>query len=207
MALGNYTIMAVASLVSRETDIEDNIFVGGIVKILWIHDVSIVNVYPSRTWVYQGYNVQVNVTVRNSGNFTEDVTIIVYYNFTASQTIGTQELENLLPNESRTITLTWNTTGVTPCRNYTITAVAIITEYDKNPTDNIMESPEKVNVRILGDANGDSIVDIEDIYTVALSFGETSGRPRWNPELDINQDNMIDIEDIYIIALNYGESV
>ena len=207
MALGNYTIMAVASLVSRETDIEDNIFVGGIVKILWIHDVSIVNVYPSRTWVYQGYNVQVNVTVRNSGNFTEDVTIIVYYNFTASQTIGTQELENLLPNESRTITLTWNTTGVTPCRNYTITAVAIITEYDKNPTDNIMESPEKVNVRILGDANGDSIVDIEDIYTVALSFGETSGRPRWNPELDINQDNMIDIEDIYIVALNYGESV
>jgi thermitase len=202
--LGTYFMNAIASVVMGEVDVKDNIYTGGTVELLSMHDVSIVNVSASRTWVYKSHDVDINVTVRNSGDFEENVTITVYYNITAGEAIGTQEVENLLPNESRTITLTWNTTGVTPCRNYTITAVAIIREPDKKPTDNIMESLETVNVRILGDANGDSIVDIADIYAVAVVFGEAPNSPRWNPDLDINNDGIIDIGDIYIVARNYG---
>jgi hypothetical protein len=56
----------------------------------------------------------------------------------------------------------------------------------------------------IADINYDGIVDIADIYSIALGFGESPSRPRWDPELDINHDDIIDIEDIYIAALNYG---
>ncbi len=204
LPLGAYVMTAIASSVKGEVDVRDNIYTDGIVEILWIHDVSVANVSVSRTWIYEGQDVHINVTVGNSGCFKENVTLSVFYNITAGEEVGTQEIENLLPNESRTMTLTWDTTGVTPCKNYTITALAIIRELDSNPADNMMESPEKVKVRILGDMNDDSMVDIEDIYIVAMAFGAYPSHPQWNPYLDINSDDIIDIVDIYIVAINYG---
>jgi len=56
----------------------------------------------------------------------------------------------------------------------------------------------------IADINYDGTVDIADIYSIALGFGESPSRPRWDPELDVNHDDIIDIEDIYIAALNYG---
>jgi hypothetical protein len=203
--LGNYTISAAASIVSGETNIEDNTYTDGTVEILWIHDVSIVDVNPSKTWVYQGGTLQVNVTAENKGNFSENVIITVYYNLTTGETVGTQLIVSLLPNENTTIALTWNTLNATPCRNYTITAAATISEPDINPGDNMMDSPVKVKVRIPGDANGDGKVDVKDILLVAKAFGETPNRPRWNLDLDQNYDDKINIKDMFIVAKNYGK--
>ena len=58
---------------------------------------------------------------------------------------------------------------------------------------------------LIGDVNVDGKVDIEDIYMVALAFGETPNRPRWNPQADINNDEIIDIQDIYLTAKNFGK--
>jgi len=204
MPRGNYTIKANATIVPEETDIEDNTLIDGVVEVLW-HDVAVTGVVPSRNWVYQGYMVNINVTVLNEGDFPETVTVTLYYNITANKVIGTQII-NLLPGESQTLVFTWDTTGVEYCHNYTLTALATIIPPDNDPTDNTF-TDGKVKVRIVGDANGDGIVDISDIYAVALGFGETPSRPRWNPDLDINNDEIIDIEDIYTVAINYGKSI
>jgi len=74
-------------------------------------------------------------------------------------------------------------------------------------------------VATVGDVNADGIVDIEDIYGIALAYGSlynsTDGQ-YWHPppcgicphspNLDINADGIIDIEDIYTTALHYGET-
>lgn len=47
-------------------------------------------------------------------------------------------------------------------------------------------------------------MDVSDLLIVALSFGESPGRPRWNPKADLNNDGIIDISDILETALNFG---
>ncbi|MCK4481729.1 S8 family serine peptidase [Candidatus Bathyarchaeota archaeon] len=204
MLLGNYTIKAVASSVPSEIDVEDNTFVDGVVEVLWQHDIAVIKVSPSRTWVYEGHTVDFNVTVRNEGDFTENVTIILYYNITAGHVIDIGTIENLHPQENKTVTLIWDTSGVTPCRNYTITAIATI-PIESDVTDNTLESPAKVKVRILGDINGDGKVDIKDIAAVAVAFGSYPGLPRWNHSADLSQDGKIDIRDIALAARNFGK--
>jgi hypothetical protein len=199
---GDYAIKAVADTVPEEIDVEDNSLINGVVEVLW-HDVAVIDVVSVRNWVYQGHSLNINVTVQNQGDFAENVTLTLYYNITSNKIIGTQII-NLIPGESQTIVFTWDTKGVEYCHNYTLTAVASIAFPDNDPADNTF-TDGKVKVRILGDANGDGIVDIADIYAVALGFGETPDRSRWDPNLDINNDGIIDIEDIYIVAINFGK--
>jgi parallel beta-helix repeat protein len=202
MPRGTYTIKAIASTVLGETDIQDNTLVDGTVEILW-HDVAVIDVTPEGTWVYQGYSININVTVTNEGDFPETVTVTLYYNITANKIIGTQTI-NLGIGENQTLIFTWDTTGVKYCHNYTITAVAEIS-FDNDPTDNTF-TDGKVKVRILGDINGDGKVDIRDLSIVASAFGETPERPRWDERADINKDGKVDIRDISIVAKNFGKS-
>jgi len=171
-----------------------------------VHDVAVTNVVANRTWVYQGKSCGfgVNVTVLNKGDFPETVNITLYYNITANQIIGTQTI-NLLPEESQTLAFMWNTIGVEYCHNYTLTAVANIIPLDNDPADNTF-TDGKVKVRILGDINGDGIVDMKDITTIINAFGTTLGRPRWNPEADLNNDNVVDLKDVTIALRNYGKT-
>jgi len=55
------------------------------------------------------------------------------------------------------------------------------------------------------DVNLDGIVDIEDIYSMALAYGALSEQPQYKFNLDVNYDGIIDIEDIYSAALQYGQ--
>lgn len=167
------------------------------------HDVAMVNVIPSCNWTYQGWLINVNATIANEGNFTETVTVDLYYNITAGNKIGTK-IVDLAPNETMTLTFIWNTTDVKACRNYTLTAVAYI-PLESNIANNVMESPMKVKVRILGDINGDNKVDLKDVYAIQKAFGLYEGHPRWNPLLDLNGDNKIDLRDVYAVSRNYGK--
>jgi hypothetical protein len=203
MPRGNYTIKAEASEVPGEIDLLDNVLVDGKVEVLW-HDVAVVNVVCDRTWVYQGHSVNINVTVRNEGDYPETVSVTLYYNITADQEVGTQVI-NLLSGETQTIIFVWNTIGVEYCHNYTITAVASIAYPDVDPTDNTLVDG-KVKVRILGDTDGDGKVDLTDILTAAIAFGSFPGHPAWNPLADINRDNKVDLSDFLDIAINFGKT-
>ena len=168
------------------------------------HDVAIIDVTPYRNWTYEGRIININVTAANFGNFTETATIKLYYNITASKEIGT-DIVALDPSETKTLTFAWNTTDVPHCQNYTITATITIAEFDSNTTNNMLESPTKIKVRIIGDINNDDKVSILDVYGVAQCFGKTPDRQGWNPDADINDDGKIDIKDFMATCRNYGK--
>ena len=167
------------------------------------HDVAIIDVTPYRNWTYEGRIININVTAANFGNFTETATIKLYYNITADKEIGTKDIV-LNPSETKTLTFAWNTTGVPHCQNYTITATITIAEFDSNTTNNMLESPTKIKIRIIGDINNDDKVNILDVYGVAQCFGKTPDRQGWNPDADINDDGKIDIKDFMATCRNYG---
>ncbi len=211
MLRGNCTIKAVASTVPGEINTANNVFVDGEVQVLW-HDVAVTNIASDRTWVFQGHTANINVTVKNNGDFSETVTLTLYYNITDNKIIGTQNVA-LLVGETKTVLFVWNTLGAPYCHNYTLTAVAAITA-DNNPADNTL-SDGKIKVRILGDINGDGTVDGSDLIIIARAFGSygpsylypgSAAHPRWNSDADINADNTVDGSDLIAATRNFGKS-
>jgi PKD repeat protein len=174
---------------------------------VFTRDIAIVDVTPSTNQTYVGRTISINVTILNEGEVTETFDVILYYNITAGDIIGTQIVIDMLPGEYRTLSFLWDTTGVKPCYNCTITAYAIPVLGETDIADNIRSSPFSVKVKLLGDINGDGIVDIDDIVPAALAFGSYPDHPRWNPNSDLNNDNIIDIDDIIVIAINFGKTV
>jgi parallel beta-helix repeat protein len=61
-----------------------------------------------------------------------------------------------------------------------------------------------VSTRLLGDINGDGIVDIYDAILLANAYNSTPGKANWNPNADINGDNIVDIYDAIILANHYN---
>jgi len=173
---------------------------------IFVRDIAIVEVAPSTNRTYMGRTISINVTVSNEGEVTETFDVILYYNITGGSIIGTQTITDLIPGEYRTIIFLWNTTNVTPCQNYTITAYAIPVLGETDIVDNTLSSSTLVKVRLLGDINGDGKIDIRDIATVALAFGSYPSHPRWNPEADLNYDGKVDIKDIAIVARSFGKT-
>jgi len=184
-----------------------------------VHDVAVTDIVITvrhckwglgGTWIFQGRQANISVTVVNRGDFPENVSTTLYYNITANRIIGTQNT-TLLIGESKTLLFVWDTANVPYCHNYTIAAVATIPA-DYTPVDNTRYDGN-IKVRILGDLNGDGWVDGADIALAAWSFGSVGPdylypgsppSPRWNLDCDINEDLKIDGKDLVLIALNFG---
>jgi hypothetical protein len=56
---------------------------------------------------------------------------------------------------------------------------------------------------ILGDVNGDDIVNIFDLVIVSQNFGQT---PPTNPAADVNGDSIVNIFDLVIVSSNFGQT-
>jgi len=96
-----------------------------------IRDVAVINVVPSQNWAYQGWPVNVTVTVKNKGNVTETFNVSSYYDSTL---IGKTNVTALAPGDQRDVLFQWDTTGVSE-GNYTIKAVADAVPYQFNASD------------------------------------------------------------------------
>ena len=57
------------------------------------------------------------------------------------------------------------------------------------------------------DVNGDGIIDLKDVFRVALAYGSYPGHPRWDPACDFNNDGIVDLKDYYPVVLHYGTEV
>jgi hypothetical protein len=167
-----------------------------------IHEIEITKVTPEPTAVYQGWTMMINVTVANNGDGPEDFNVTAYYDTTL---IGKQIITAMPASSSMNVTFSWVTTSV-PYANYTINANATILEGETN-TDNNKGMYETVQVKILGDADGNGDVELNDAYKMANAFGSFPGHPRWDIQADLNQDGIIDLIDFYVFGLNYGKSV
>jgi hypothetical protein len=59
---------------------------------------------------------------------------------------------------------------------------------------------------LLGDLDGDQMVNIVDIAIVAKAYGATPTSQNWNNAADINKDENVNIVDISIIAREFGKT-
>jgi len=197
---GNYTIKAEAETLPYEINVDDNLMIDGSVWIMTkIHDIAITDLY-SPYIVYQGWIVNITLTIRNNGVFSETFMVQILVNDILIENLTITRFSS---GGKMNISLLWNTQEVTPCSNYTITARVPILPYEFNLTNN--ELTHEVKVRYMGDVNGDGEVNTEDILAVAVAFGAHSLSPNWDPTLDLNQDQKINIKDIYLIAVNFGK--
>ena len=182
----------------------------------YVHDVAVTSVVAfvphcsskvgNDLWLFQGLPVYVNVTVQNKGAFDENVTVTLYYNSTSNNSAKGIDSPNILlsTGQTQTILLVWNTKAVPYCLNYTIAAVATI-PLDNNPADNTLACGP-INVRIMGDINGDSKVNLQDVFQVALAFGARPADSKWNSDADINGDGKINLRDFYAVISNFGKT-
>ena len=56
------------------------------------------------------------------------------------------------------------------------------------------------------DLSMDGYVGIDDLTYIAEHFGESPGRPRWDPTCELSGDNYIGIDDILLVARDFGKT-
>ena len=116
--------------------------------------------------------------------------------------VGTQRGVRLKPGYQATLTFTWNTTNVA-LGTYVISAYAIPIPYEIDIIDNTYVDGE-VEVILLGDINGDCVVDIQDATQIGLYWLQLV--PPAPANVDINDDGVIDISDATLVGLNWLKS-
>jgi hypothetical protein len=116
--------------------------------------------------------------------------------------IGTQV--TLESGASTTLTFTWNTTGFVK-GNYTLWAYAWPVQGETETTDN-SSTDVIVYVRIPGDLNADTYVNVKDAVILGAAFGSKPGDSNWNPNADINNDGYINVKDAVILGANFGKT-
>jgi hypothetical protein len=166
-----------------------------------VHDVAVTNVTVPVRQAYEGWVINVNVTVANLGNVTETFSVTLSYNSTSISTLPVTELA---PNSTQTLVFGWNTTNV-PWGNYTISAYAQPVPGETNVANNALVDGT-LRINLMGDINGDGKVDILDAIQFGKYFGLQQGDPGWNPDADMNRDGVTNILDAIIIAENFGTS-
>jgi len=171
------------------------------------HDLTVVDVTPSKTVVGQSYPTFINATITNEGRYTETFNVTIYANTTIIATLTNITLES---RNSTALIFTWNTSGFAK-GNYATSAYIWPIPGETDTTDNTFVDGHVI-VAMPGDITGstpgfpDGKVDIRDIATAARAFESYPGHPRWDPNCDINNDLKVNIIDIAAIARQFGKT-
>jgi hypothetical protein len=176
-------------------EVHNGIFIG------LIRDVAVLAIAPDLDIVYQSWMVYVNVTVKNKGNVTETFNVQLFYDGNSGPVLS---VTALVPEEERVVIIPWNTTTVPYYYNYSLSVTAGPVPYEFNLADNTL-TEGYVRVRIMGDENGDGVVDMRDISNVCTAYGTYPGKPKWDFYADFNRDGRIDLRDIGIACANFGK--
>jgi hypothetical protein len=165
------------------------------------HEVALTSLTSSKTVIGKGSDLLVDAEMANLGRSPEEFNLTVDVN----ETSLTNTPVNLLPGETESFTVTWNTSTVS-YGNYTIAAVVQIVMNETLTTNNQLRVGP-VMVTIIGDVNGDFIVQIVDLVLLARAYGSKEDNIRWNPNADLNGSGVIDIADVAISASHFGSDV
>ena len=106
-----------------------------------VHDVNVVSVTPSPTVVDVGDPIDIDVEVKNEGSVPETFDVNVYHDSIAPATlIGTQTVTDLASLDTTTLTIIWDTTGVS-VGNHSIITVASTVPGETDTEDNVIPRP------------------------------------------------------------------
>jgi 5'-nucleotidase/UDP-sugar diphosphatase len=168
-----------------------------LMSIRGIHDMAVISLIISKTFIGEGYPANISVTVQNHGSLTEAFDIIIYANWSILQTFSTY-----LTSGSSTIrTITW--TGWT-IGSYTLKASVTIVSGETHTSDNTYTTTIKMTIP--GDVNGDGRVTWDDLSDLGLAYGSKLGDSYWNPNADIDSSGKVTWDDLSTLGLNYGKS-
>ena len=189
----SYTLKVKVDPVANEINRKDN-EMNVTVYIIARNDIALFDVAVCPNEIYAGRTVNITVTVKNVGELSEDINVTVNCNETA---IHMQFIKGLTPKEETVSIFLWNTTGLTPGQTYIIWANATTLHCDINVTNNVFISNATiVKIKMLGDVNGDGVVDISDLVIMVDAIPSVSGMSNWNPDADINNDGLCDVADL-----------
>ena len=175
-------------------------------------DINITRITSSKTVYGSGFTAGVTVEVSNLGNDSETFNVTAFFikfegvDRSASAldwTAINETVNNLAAGSAVNLTITWNTAGV-PYGNYNTSAYAWPVPNAKD-IGNINSTGHNVIVTIPGDINGDYKVSLQDLVTLANTYGSKPGDTSWNPNADINGDNRVNLPDLVILAPHYGQ--
>jgi parallel beta-helix repeat protein len=168
----------------------------------WIN-LAITDVSSSKSVVGEGYKVYINVTVQNQGWNTQTTQLTVYANTTI---LGTVTNLTLAERSQVILNFTWQTSPALK-GNCIIDSTIDPVPYEPDTTDNNRAYGQIVKVTIVGDVNGDGVVDIYDAIKLANAFASAPNSPIWNGNADINSDNSVDIFDAILLSANYDQRI
>lgn len=165
------------------------------------HDIGITSVNLSKTFVGQGYPVNITAVVLNYGEQLE------IFNITLKA--------DPAPNQTQTLTLTIRNATVVAFSlstaglsygNYTLSIHAL--SIHAGPVPNETDTSDNnyytsITVTMPGDINGDHTVDIYDAILLSAAFNTKPGNSNWNPNADINSDGIVDIYDAIIQSAHF----
>jgi parallel beta-helix repeat protein len=146
----------------------------------------------------QNCDVDIEVIVANQGEYSETFFIFVLANSTVIDWI-----QLALPSVSSTVlVVTWS--AALPYGNYTIGAVADTVPGEIDTADNFLEG-ETIHIGVVGDINGDGIVEMMDFFAACQAYLSTPEKLNWNPNADINNDYVVEMMDFYMMSQHYLE--
>jgi predicted GH43/DUF377 family glycosyl hydrolase len=164
------------------------------------HDVAAVGIAISKNVVGQGCSVSINATFENQGDYTETFNATIFANMTPIET----HTVLLSGGDSVNVTFSWNTSAFVK-GDYIISAYATEALGETDTTDNTLIDGA-VYVGIPGDVDGNRIVNMLDLYKVALVFGATRDNPIYVANCDIEDNGMINMLDLWITAMHFGQT-
>jgi len=169
------------------------------------------SIYANDTYANgTAYDYPVEVTIRNLGNLGAGAfyTELDVYWTTGSLSQGSEEI--YVPSLAA---------GTSAIINFTCLFYPLHTGYYQltaivDSQNNITETTRANNtlvlgnvpVTVMGDINGDGVVNILDAVIIAQAWGSTPSSPNWNIRADLNHDGKVDILDAVRIGLHWGET-
>jgi parallel beta-helix repeat protein len=163
-----------------------------------IHDVAVIQL-NFLSAAYCGWQVNISVTVNNTGTIAETFYLEIYLN---TSLLYNQSIVQLSPFETRVIIYTLNTT-LYQTGNYTIKAVASEVLDEINIGNNILENPFRL--KIMADIDGDGSVGPIDLGLLGVAWGSFEGETNFNIQCDLDQDGAISPLDLGIMGRYWGQ--
>jgi len=203
--LGNKQVWANATRVEGETNLQNNHYKDGILKIEEIvHDIVIENITLVKNLIGNGLPMNVTVLLSNQGTISDVVNGTISLNNTI---IGTF-LVSISPKTTQDIeveiVIPSNLSELHLYLNYSLKIEIAPVSGETNIGDNTLTDGWLI-ITIPGDVNGDKKVDIFDIVTISAAYGAKNYEQNYNPYSDVDGNGIVDLFDVVIGASYYGE--
>jgi len=149
--------------------------------------------------------IEISVTVKNEGDYSESFNVTAYCNETA---LGTETV-TLAAGENMTLTFAWrprlpgypyNPSEAWPYPVYTFSAEASVVPDETDTADNSFIDGF-VKVQWPGDCNGDGMINILDLGKLGVHWLAKVGEPRYNANVDYDGDGEIKVLELGILGV------